>query len=235
MDAFFSNVSRKKINITILATYPLVRQSLRLILDSHREFVVLDSVRSNTDLLSKIQAKNPDIILLCLMRDEGKNIEVLKEAGKLSPQSKSVILFSPDSLLDQTAALSLGVAGIIEANQGARALIQAIKQVAEGEVWLNQKLLAQLLDNNFKTPKNKHGNKNFLKADELTKREIEVVGMIGLGMNNKSISKSMFISEATVRHHLSSIYSKLHIEDRLNLAIYAHRRQIVRFPANLTA
>lgn len=234
MDTIFNGISRKKITIAILATYPLVRQSLRLILDSNREFTVSDAVQSTAELLSKVNARSPDIVLLCLMRNEGKNIEILREVNKIAPQSKAVILFSPDSLLDQPAALSLGVAGIIEANQGARALIQAIKQVSEGEVWLNQKLLAQLLDNNFKSPKTKNANK-YLKADELTRREIEVVGMIGLGMNNKDISKSMFISEATVRHHLSSIYSKLNIEDRLNLAIYAYRRQIVKFPANLRA
>ena len=94
-------------------------------------------------------------------------------------------------------------------------------------MWLNQKLLTQLLDNSFNTNVGKSKNK-FVKGNELTNRELEVIEMIALGMNNKIISKKMFISEATVRHHLSSIYGKLNVEDRLNLAIYAYQQRIVQ-------
>lgn len=228
MDTFF-NGSHRKTKITILATYNLVRHSLQVLLDNDRELSVLDVAGTTSELLEKVSSRNPDVVLIFLMENEGKNVEVLTGLRKVAPQVKVVILSSPNSLLDQPAALKLGVTGIVGTHQSARALIRVIRQVAEGEVWLNQKLLAQLLDNSFGTTVGgKSKNKGFFNGDDLTNRELEVVAMIGLGMNNKDISKKMFISEATVRHHLSSIYGKLNVEDRLNLAIYAYQQQIVQ-------
>jgi DNA-binding NarL/FixJ family response regulator len=112
-------------------------------------------------------------------------------------------------------------------------LVRAIRQVAEGGVWLNQKLIEQLIGGT-QNGHNGNGKANGfedLKTDDLTNREREVVEMVGRGMNNREIAKRLFISEATVRHHLSSIYSKLHVADRLNLAIYAYREGIIEPPA----
>ena len=63
---------------------------------------------------------------------------------------------------------------------------------------------------------------------ELTKREVQIIELVGYGMNNKAIAQRLEISEATVRHHLSSIYSKLQVVDRLNLAIFAYQTGIVK-------
>jgi two-component system, NarL family, response regulator DegU len=223
-----NNVSRRKIKVTIFATYPLVRQSLQLLINEDRELTVLDVVATTSELVEKVSHRSPDVVLLCLLDNEGKYIEVLSDLRKIVPQIKTVVLSSPNSSIDHPAALKLGVTGIVGTNQNARVLIRAVRQVSEGEVWLNQKLLTQLLNHNFESASGGGTTKRKgFYTDDLTVRELEVVGMIGLGMNNKEISRQLYISEATVRHHLSSIYGKLNVEDRLNLAIYAHRRQIV--------
>lgn len=231
MDTFFDNISRKRTKVTILTTYNLVNDSLRVLLESDRELNVIDIASTNTELLEKVSRNKPDVVLICLMDSEGKDIDVITDLFSVAPQTKVVILSSPNSLLDQPAALKLGVTGIVGTNQNVKVLIRAIRQVSEGEVWLNQKLIAQLLGGNFYVGNGKSEIKGFYKVDDLTTRELEVVEKVGLGMNNKEISKKLYISEATVRHHLSSIYSKLNIEDRLNLAIYAYRQGIVQPPA----
>lgn len=227
MGSFSNNISRRKIKIVIQASYCLVRQYIQLLLENDDDINILDVAITNAELLQKVRLRHPDVVLLCLMKDEGKNIEIVANLLESSPDTKVMVLSSPNSSLDQTEALKLGVTGIVGANQNARMLVRAIKQVSEGEVWLNQKLIAQLLSNNLKTAKKTAANHANYPNDDLTNREIEVVGLIGLGLRNKNISNKLFISEATVRHHLSSIYSKLQIEDRLNLAIYAHRERIV--------
>jgi len=229
MDAFFTNIkTRRKIRVMICATYPLTRHILQVLLNDDRELCVIDAVGTTSELFEKISRRSPDVVLQCIMDNESQNIEILSDLRRIAPQSKVVILSSPNSLLDQPAAVKLGVSGIVGSNQHARILIRAIRQVSEGEVWLNQKLLAQLLDNNFNSSNVSKRNKNKeFYSDSLTNRELEIVAIIGLGMNNKDISKKLCISEATVRHHLSSIYGKLNIKDRLNLAIYAYRHQIV--------
>lgn len=225
MNAFFSNPSRRKTSVTILATYNLVRNYLQLLLASDRELNVIDTVGTTEELLQKVSQNKPDVVLICLMDNENKTIEVMPDLLEAAPQTKVVVLSSPDSLLDQPAALKLGVSGIVGTNQNIKVLVRAIRQVAEGEVWINQKLIAQLLGGGS-NGNSKH--KDFYADDDLTKRELEVVGMIGQGMKNKDISSKLYISEATVRHHLSSIYSKLNIDDRLNLAIYAYQQRIVQ-------
>jgi len=189
---------------------------------------VLDVAGTASELIEKVSRNKPDVVLICLMENEGKNIDLMADLLKVAPQTKAVILSSPNSLLNQPSALKLGVTGIVGTNQSTRILIRAIRQVSEGEVWLNHKVIVQLLDNNFNSTSNgTYKNKGLLRGDDLTKRELEVITMIGLGLNNKEISRKLYIGEATVRHHLSSIYSKLNIKDRLNLAIYAYQQGIV--------
>jgi two-component system, NarL family, response regulator DegU len=230
MTPFFNKVSHKKTKVTILSTYKLVGDCLQVLLDSDRELRVLDIVGTNAELIQRVSQNAPDVILICLMDDEGKNIDVIADLFLVAPQTKIVILSTPNSLLDQPEALKLGVAGIVATNQNFRTLIRAIRQVSEGEVWLNQKLIAQLIGGNFYAVKGKSQSTGLYKTDDLTNREREVVELVGRGMNNKLISKKLYISEATVRHHLSSIYSKLYIEDRLNLAIFAFQQGIVHPP-----
>ena len=228
MDTFINNISHRKTRVSVLATYALVRSSLQLLLESDKELTIIDVAGTTSELIEKASHNKPDVVLICLMENEGKNINLIADLFKVAPKTKVIILSSPNSLLDQPSALKLGVTGIIGTNQSTRILIRAIKQVSEGEVWLNHKVIAQLLDKSFDlTSNSKYKNKGLLRGDDLTKRELEVITMIGLGLNNKEISKKLYIGEATVRHHLSSIYSKLHIEDRLNLAIYAHQQGII--------
>ena len=228
MDTFINNISHRKTKVSVLATYALVRSSLQLLLESDKELTVLDVAGTTSELIEKVSHNKPDVVLICLMENEGKNINLMADLLKVAPKTKAIILSSPNSSLDQPSALKLGVTGIVGTNQNTRTLIRAIRQVSEGEVWLNHKVIAQLLDHSFNSTSNgKYKNKGLLRGDDLTKRELEVITMIGLGLNNKEISKKLYIGEATVRHHLSSIYSKLNIEDRLNLAIYAHQQGII--------
>jgi len=227
MDTFINNISHRKTKVSVLATYALVRSSLQLLLECDKELTVLDVAGTAPELIKKVFHNKPNVILICLMENEGKNIGLMIDLLEVAPNIKTVILSSPNSLLDQPLALKLGVTGIVGTNQSPRILTRAIRQVSEGEVWLNHKVIAQLLDNNFNlTTNGKYKSKGHLRGDDLTKRELEVITMIGLGLNNKEISKKLYIGEATVRHHLSSIYSKLNIKDRLNLAIYAYQQGI---------
>lgn len=230
MDTFFNNISRKPTLVTILSTFSLVNNCLQVLIEGDRELKVLDIVHTKSELIQKISLNAPDVVLICLMDNEGKDITVVSDLLKFAPDTKVVILSTPNSQLDQPEALKLGVTGIVGANQNFRTLIRAIKQVSEGEVWLNQKLIAQLIGGDYYVANSISNPKDLTGENDLTTREREVVRLVGIGLNNKEISKKLNISEATVRHHLSSIYSKLYVEDRLNLAIFAYQQGIVKPP-----
>lgn len=218
--------ARPKAKILIYATFPLIQQTLRKQIETERGLSVTETAAATAELLEKTARLKPDIVLLCLLQSERNSLEILSSLTAVAPDVKTIILHSPDCAVDHREAVRLGATGIVSTEQSERALIRALAQVAEGGVWLEQKLLSQLLNGSVRRPSNGE-RKFYLRNHELTKRESEVVGMIGLGLCNRKISEQLFISEATVQRHLSSIYSKLNVEDRLNLAIYAHREQMV--------
>jgi DNA-binding NarL/FixJ family response regulator len=106
-------------------------------------------------------------------------------------------------------------------------LIKAIEKVNAGEVWLERSMIANVISRLSRNSKpTKTGSESNI--DELSEREKEIVRLIGQGFKNKKISSQLCISETTVRHHLTSIYSKLGVSDRLELLVYAHRYGLVK-------
>lgn len=217
----------RKINVSIFCNCRLLRQSLIIQINKERGMNVLSTVDGNSNLIECALSDSPDVIVLCLLDGEGEMINLVGDLQNIVPETKVVVLAAPKSMLDQTQALRLGVAGIVSADLDSNVLMRAIWQVAEGEVWFNQKLLSDLLADKYGSSQNKTKKCALLRNDELTSREMEVVSMIGQGLNNRDIAARMFISEATVQRHLSTIYSKLQIKDRLNLAIYAYRTKLL--------
>lgn len=221
-------ITRKKIEVVVLTKYDLTYNCLKMLVESKNKSIdFVDSVSSTQELLEFVKKTNPDVALFCLAEDELEKVEIIPKLFKVALNTKVIILLPPNSTLDHTKLLKMGVTGIVGSDQREEVLVRAIQQVAEGEVWLNQKVIAQLLDNGVKPSDNNHKQKGLFSNDPLTVREIEVIEEIGKGLTNKEISDQLFISEATVRHHLSSIYGKLQIEDRLNLVIYALQNDIL--------
>lgn len=215
-----------KIKVAVLASYTLANKSLQSLIESCGRKIAVSAVAVNTeDLLEKVSVSKPNVVLVCLMDDEKETVEVIPNIIKASPHTRVVVLTKPNTKSNPTEVLKKGAMGIVGMNQNASVLIRAIEQVSEGETWLSQKLISQLLNANSVKDKNTSP-----KGNALTKRELEVVSMISQGMKNKEISEMLSISEATVRHHLSSIYSKLRVDDRLNLVIHAYRNGIVKLP-----
>ena len=229
MDNSYARNGKKPITISVLASLKLVSDYLKALLETDASIKIVNVSEDPETLLQTTSGNPPDIALLCLMEDEGHQISFVSELIAKAPEMKIIVLSSPNSKLDQPASLKLGVRGIVGANQNIRVLKRAIEQVFEGEVWLNQRLMDQLL--NGSASSNGNGSHRGSRVHELTKREVEIIKLVGVGMNNKAIAKELEISEATVRHHLSSIYSKLHVEDRLNLAIFAYQTGVV-MPTN---
>ena len=226
MYKYAPNKSSAIIKVAVLASYALVNKSLQsLIEQSGNKFAVSSIATSGEELIEKVSKTKPDVVLLCLMDEDKETIELIPKIIEISPDTHVIVLTTPNGQQSPAEVLKRGAMGIVGMNQSANVLIRAIQQVSEGETWLSQKLISQLLGNQSNS---KEETGVLPKSDALTKRELEIISTIGLGMKNKDISKKLFISEATVRHHLSSIYSKLQVDDRLNLVIHAYQNGIIK-------
>lgn len=226
----YLNGSHRKIAVTVLTKFSLNFSCLRILLKAKsRSINTVNFVGSSEELLKLVSKSSTSIILICMTEEsEAEFVKVIPELLAIAPESKILVLLPPTGSGDQTELLKLGISGIVGAEQREEVLIRAVQQVSEGGVWLSQKIIAQLLSNGDKPKLNGSNNRSSLGNDSLTARELEVIKEIGKGFSNKEISDKLFISEATVRHHLSSIYGKLQVEDRLNLVIYAFQNEIIK-------
>lgn len=222
-----SRGSRDPIRVTIFASLKLSGACLRALLNSERHLIVTNVAESHSELVKMAGSDSHDVVLVYLMDDDDEPLDLIGDLFNAVPDAKVIVLTGPNSRLDQPASLKMGVKGIVGTSQNFKVLTRAIQQVAEGNVWLNQKLVEQLLQGEAGTNGNNSSGRRSGTVHDLTSREMEIIESIGRGMNNREISAQLSIREATVRHHLSSIYSKLQIEDRLNLAILAYRQGLI--------
>ena len=127
-------------------------------------------------------------------------------------------------------AVRLGAMGLVRKEQASAVLLQAIAKVHAGEVWLERTLVADVLGEMTRGGPVCPVDPEAVKIATLTSRECELITLVGEGLKNRQIACRLCIAEATVRHHLTSIFAKLDVVDRLELVLYAHRHGLSRLP-----
>jgi two-component system nitrate/nitrite response regulator NarL len=127
-------------------------------------------------------------------------------------------------------AISLGAMGVVLKVDSSSCLFKAIRRVHSGEVWLNRSMMAAAMADSLRSRTAMKADPEQAKIASLTSRELQIIRLIGEGLKNKQIGERLFISEKTVGHHLSSIFAKLELTDRLELLIYAYQHDLAKIP-----
>jgi DNA-binding NarL/FixJ family response regulator len=217
--------SNKAIRVLLFAKYPMVLDCLSLLLEKSKGISVTGACSLTEDLKKTAQIASADVAVIYFVY--GDQVELISVLLVKNPRLRIIMLIAGADLNSQAKALELGAVGIVQKDQNPSILIEAIRQTHEGKTWLNQVLLNKILNGDKSNGKKSTKLSFHLGVESLTAREIEVVRMIGEGLKNKIIAERLFISEATVRHHLSTIYGKTGVEDRLNLVIFAHQNGLI--------
>ena len=143
--------------------------------------------------------------------------EAIEEMCLASPDTRIIIIETPSSPdINQVELFKHGVHGFCDGEIAPALLIKAVNAVCSGELWLQRSLITQVIDELARTRTPGTGKK----VKCLTPRELEVAQMVHRGGNNKTIARKLDISERTVKAHLSAIFRKLDMEDRLQLALF---------------
>lgn len=229
MDAKDNIKQKSKIRILLISAYQIIQESLKILIEDSQDMVVADCISSDDELSESVNLLDIDCVLIYLKDEDKETVELISQLLERAPHLRIVIVAGNDDHNSQMRALELGAVGIVKKEQNTRMLIEAIRQTYRGETWINQVLLAKLLKSKNQKPE-RSNDWNAAGTESITTREKQVVSMIGKGLKNKQIAEKMFISEATVRHHLSSIYGKLGVDDRLNLVIYAYQNGLIELP-----
>jgi DNA-binding NarL/FixJ family response regulator len=220
--------SEKEIRILTVDDHQLVRTGIRMLIESQPGMKVVGEAGNRSEALALAACTKPNLILLDIDLGIENGLDFLPELHQTATDARVLILTGVKDVEAHRRAASLGAAGLVLKEQAAEVLLKAIKKVHQGEVWLDRSMMAILL--NEMTQSGKKVNPEDAKISSLTLRELEVIALIAEGLKNKQIAERLFISETTVTHHLSSIFSKLGVSDRLELVIYAFAQGVARMP-----
>lgn len=201
--------------------HKMVREGLRRILEFDGEIQVIDEADNGEECIKKIRSSKPDIVLLDINMPVMNGIEALQEIRKKKLKTKVIILTVHNEIEYLLRAVDIGIDGYVLKDSDAHELIRAVTSVYEGDKFiqpsliplLNSKLIARDLDAE--------------RLEQLSKREIEVLKLVAVGMFNKEIGVELGISERTVKNHLSSIFKKIDSSDRTQAAVFAIRNGLV--------
>ena len=217
----------------LLATNPkLFREGLTLLLREDERIEVIGQAATATDTMDLSSRLQPDIVLLDVPMLEMDGTLLLSSLRQASRTAKALILLSVNSQSRILNALKAGAKGFLFRDTGGPELIKAIKAVASGELWVERKLLARLLEPEAGAECDEldcNGRLGF----PLSCRENEILRFLASGLKNREIAENLFISEKTVKTHLNSIYRKLNVASRSQAVIYAISRapELVSSPA----
>ncbi len=211
----------KKIKILIADDHSLVREGLKQILELEEDFMVVGQASNGIETIDRIKELNPDVVLLDINMPVMSGIAALRKIKEEGLKVKTVILTIHEGREYLMETMELGALGYVLKDSDSHSLSKAIRDAYAGESYIQPKLAASLV-REFNTTKSKRATK----TNELTRREYEVLSLIAEGLNNKDIADKLFISEKTVKNHVSNIFRKINVNDRTKAAIYAYKNNI---------
>jgi DNA-binding NarL/FixJ family response regulator len=220
----------KSIQILIIDDHILVRTCLRMLLESRQGMAVVGEASDPAEAVVAATRERPDIILLDLDLGATNGLDLLPELRRAAPEARVIVLTGVRDPDIHRRAVRLGAMGLVLKEKAAEELFQAITKVHAGEIWLDTTLVASVLGEVTRLGGGDPSDPEGMKIAALTARERQVVELVGEGIRNFAIADRLCISEATVRHHLTSIYAKLGVVDRLELVLYAFRYGLMHFP-----
>ena len=198
-----------------------------MLIDQNPAMKVIGVAGNRSEALAVAASEQPNMIILDILLGDEDGLTFLPELREVTGNARVLVLTGLRSSESQRRAILAGAMGVVLKEHAADVLIKAINKVHQGEVWLDRSMMGSVLDEMTQAPEI---DPEGAKIASLTDREREVIALIAEGLKNKQIGQRLFISETTVTHHLSSIFSKLDVSDRLELIIYAFRHGLAQLP-----
>jgi len=215
------------IKVLIADDQELIRQSLRIVLDSRGNLEVTDAVANGQEAVASIRRNRPDIVLMDIRMPKMDGVQCTKIVKEHYPDIKIIILTTFDDDEYVYNALKYGASGYLLKGVSMDGLAEAIDIVHSGRAMINPdvaakvvRLFSQMAQTDFSIQVGEKGTR------ELAKTEWKIIAQVERGASNKEIADRLRLSEGTVRNYLSMILNKLELRDRTQLAIWAVQTQV---------
>lgn len=212
-------------NVVIVDDHPLIRAGLVSILQNEDTLRIVGEASNRQEAMSLLETLQPDIAIVDHQLGRESGLDLIVEARKQGIFCEYVVLSSSSSEEDFKQAKNLGIAGYILKESLPEELVHALRMISTGRNYYDQKIFEFLL-------KTRTSNTPDRSVDSLTRKETEVLIELGKGLSNKEISEMLFVTEYTVKKHVSQILAKLRLSDRTQAALYANAKGLVRYVVN---
>ena len=214
------------IKIVIVDDHQLFREGVKRILDFEDSFEVVAEGNDGSEVVELYEKHKPDVILMDINMPRVSGVEATEALLKDYPQAKVIILSIHDDGSYVTHALKTGALGYMLKEMDADAIVEAIKVVSSGGSYLHPKVTHNLVTEFRRLSEREHKGafqQNDIRRPYhlLTKRECEVLQLLTDGQSNRTIGETLFISEKTVKNHVSSILQKMAVNDRTQAVVSA--------------
>jgi DNA-binding NarL/FixJ family response regulator len=216
-----------KIKILIADDQSIIRDGLKLILDMEEDLEVVGVASNGQEALKLTEELEPDVILMDIRMPILDGVMATKKICEIYPKTRIIILttFSDDEYIFE--ALKAGAKGYLLKDVPSNELADSIRMVMKGGMLIHPDIAVKVVRGLSNPVKEQEVSSNYKQPDELTNREIEIVRLIGRGKTNKEIAAELFLSEGTVKNHITNVLSKLYLRDRTQLALYVAQHRLV--------
>lgn len=219
-----------RIRIIIVDDHAVIRTSLRMLIDSIQRFKVVGEASNRANALGVAERERPDVVLLDLDLGGDSGLDILDDLLSSMKEVRVLILTGACDEEMQAEIVRRGAMGLVMKQQAAEVLLKAIDRVYDGELWFDRSLMKRVIAQATNSASKAKSASEEDKLRIITPREREIITLVGEGLKNKDIAERLFISQRTVRNHLTSIFSKLDVSDRLELLLYAYKHNLTRPP-----
>jgi DNA-binding NarL/FixJ family response regulator len=222
-------VQSGKLRVLLVDDHTLFRKGIASMLSDRDDMEVVGDVENGREAIDAARAMSPDLVLMDVHMPGGDGLTAVKAIKKNMPQVKVVMLTAFDDDEDLFAAIKNGADGYMLKNLTPSQFFNLLEGVARGEAAISGVLADRILNEFRKTDEELRAGSEIHPA--LTPREIETLELLVQGKTNKEIAALLSVSENTVKRHLVDIMGKLHLENRIQLAVYAVHQGLDNVPS----
>jgi len=219
-------MAEESIRVLIADDHAIVRSGITALLAQVPDIEVVGEASDGQQAITQAAILRPDVILMDLVMPNIDGIEAIRQIKARQPESRILVLTSFAADDKVFPAIKAGALGYLLKESRPSDLIEAIRQVYRGESALHPTIARKVLQELTRPPDRPPT------PDPLTEREMDVLRLVAQGLGNQEIAAKLHVGDATVRTHVSNILAKLHLANRIQVALYALREGLVSLDAD---
>ena len=216
--------SRSRVTIVVADDHAIVREGLQMLLQAEPEFQVIGEAVDGAEAVQLVKTLEPDVLLLDVAMPRLGGLAALRELASAAVVVRPILLAAAITQDEIVQALQLGARGVVLKDAASTMLFACIRAVMAGQYWVGRATVADLV----RALRSLSSSRSKRPQDfGLTPRQLEVVLHVVGGLSNKEIAQTLSLSEDTIKHHLTNIFDKTGVSNRLEVALFATHHGMV--------